>query len=99
MIFLFYVCGSSPGDTWNTESGAHQVFTKLSSTMTEIFSEKDMNVQGKRVAYFTKSGFSFGFYVRTYSNSVLLKTGQQAVTSFQSRTKSMKIISPGSHTT
>ncbi|XP_057498143.1 uncharacterized protein LOC130782758 [Actinidia eriantha] len=36
----------SADEPWNIDSGTHQVLSELSSTVTEFFSEKDMNVQG-----------------------------------------------------
>ncbi|PSS09840.1 hypothetical protein CEY00_Acc16824 [Actinidia chinensis var. chinensis] len=45
----------SPDEPWNVDSGANQVLSELSSTVTEFFSEKDMNVQGPESVTSVKS--------------------------------------------
>ncbi|GFZ02241.1 hypothetical protein Acr_15g0008490 [Actinidia rufa] len=45
----------SPDESWNVDLGADQVLSELSSTVTEFFSEKDMNVQGPESVTSVKS--------------------------------------------
>ncbi|KAF5953682.1 hypothetical protein HYC85_006538 [Camellia sinensis] len=45
----------SPHEPWNVDLGANQVLSELSSTVTEIFSEKDTNVQGPESVTSVKS--------------------------------------------
>ena len=73
--------------------GANQVMSEFSSTVTEVFSEKDMNAQGGK-SDCCLIWLHPNRYLYTYSACAMV-AGPDTVTSVKSITKCIKILSPG----
>lgn len=75
-------------------SGANQVLSELSSAVTEVLSEKNMNLPGNETHHFFHK-MIMSYVLATCFEGFSLQTGPDSVTAVKSITKSIKILSPG----
>lgn len=89
----------SPDESGNVNTDANQMTSQISSTVTEVFSEQDMNLLGKEILDYEMDSGLVSYHRKSSDFFHIDHSGPDSLTTTKSVTKCIQIVSPGNSST